>query len=98
MRCKGCDKILKDGMDMATNEHTHHAEDLCSVCRSPVWDTGIVYEEDKWHYRDGAKVKSFLNEVEFEPNYIDGGSGGLSTVFGIVNMVMKDGIIKIEEN
>ena len=98
MRCKGCNKILDSGKDMATNENTGDAEDLCSVCRSDVWDTGVVYEDgSRWNYHNKGKVQKFLNEAEFEPNYIGGAGTDMSTAFGIAKNIMDNGIICIEE-
>lgn len=96
MRCRGCDKMLTGGNANATNKHTGEFEDICSDCRDPSNDNGIVYKMGSMIYR-GSVVDCFYNEAEYEKEYIGGTWSGMSSADDIIKAIKIEGMVKTEE-
>lgn len=62
MRCTGCNIVLPEGRLSSRNKHTGEFEDLCALCSSPSWDTGLTYARDE-QGNITTKVASFHNEA-----------------------------------
>lgn len=68
MRCKACNVLLTASELKVLNPKTNDYDDLCGVCRSPHWDTGVVWDEG------GEWVVDFVNEADTEAFVIMGES------------------------
>ena len=88
-RCKGCDAIVKSGHK---NRKTGEYEDLCTYCRDPQWDGGIVYKLDEFgQYTEEPEY--YINEsYELERKY----SGDTGNIQDTLDSLGAGGSIKIE--
>ncbi len=86
MRCRGCDDIL---IGDVKNKRTGDYEDLCSLCRDPNWDNGVVYKLDSFgQYTEEPEY--FVNESYQKDRPYEGGEGDIKL------SISRYGVIKVE--